>query len=216
MAKDQTVVCPASSASRKVSLISSPCDGVSSQDPDWAIVPLPGPEWRMTAPSPWRKWGGQRQACRTSFGIEQNLVLTHLSAVKVSSAPPWWTFVLPLGSLLGKSDTNSAVCLKDWGRVNPKPAPCVSETLRGGSRVRPVWVPCPLPSLGSHKLGCLAPAGVCLYIWTLTGDVRAVISVIYDVGNLFREETCNLNNLILPAVVAGVVQITARLGGAVE
>lgn len=38
-----------------------------------------------------------------------------------------------------------------------------------------VWVPCPLPSLGSHKLArCnslpdgLAPAGVCLYIQVLT------------------------------------------------
>ena len=30
--------------SRKVSLISSACDGVSSQDPDPAIVPLPEPE----------------------------------------------------------------------------------------------------------------------------------------------------------------------------
>lgn len=64
MAKDQTVVWQqwlSSSGSRKVSLISSPCDGVSSQDPDRAIVPLPGPEWRMTAPSHWRKWGGQRR-----------------------------------------------------------------------------------------------------------------------------------------------------------
>lgn len=48
--------------------------------------------------------------------------------------------------------------------------------MRGGSEVRPVWVPCPLPSLGSHKLACcnslpdgLAPAGVCLYIRALTG-----------------------------------------------
>lgn len=43
-----------------------------------------------------------------------------------------------------------------------------------------VWVPCPLPSLGSHKLArCnslpdgLAPAGVCLYIQVLTGGCGA-------------------------------------------
>lgn len=51
MAKDKNV------GYRKVSLISSPCDGVSSQDLDGAIVPLPGVEWRMTWTSHWRKWG---------------------------------------------------------------------------------------------------------------------------------------------------------------
>lgn len=51
-----------SSRSRKVSLISSLCDGVSSLDPDFAIVPLPEPDWRMTALSHWRKQGGQRRA----------------------------------------------------------------------------------------------------------------------------------------------------------
>lgn len=52
----------------------------------------------------------------------------------------------------------------------------VTRTQRGGSEVLLVWVPCPLPSLGSHKLArCnslpdgLAPAGVCLYIPALTG-----------------------------------------------
>lgn len=65
LAEDQAVVLQrslGSSRSRKVSLISSLCDGVSSQDPDFAIVPLPEPDWRMTALSRWRKWGGQGRA----------------------------------------------------------------------------------------------------------------------------------------------------------
>lgn len=56
----------------------------------------------------------------------------------------------------------------------------VSRAERGGSEVLLVWVPCPLPSLGSHKLArCnslpdgLAPAGVCLYIRVLTGGCGA-------------------------------------------
>lgn len=43
----------------------------------------------------------------------------------------------------------------------------------------PVWISWPLPSLGSHKLACcnslpdgLALAGVCLYIWVLTGRFK--------------------------------------------
>lgn len=35
-------------------------------------------------------------------------------------------------------------------------------------------------------------------------DVRAVMSVIYGVGNVVREETCNLNMLILSAVTRAV------------
>lgn len=79
------------------------------------------------------------------------------------------------------------------------------ESRRGGSKVGPVWVSWPLASLGSHKLVCcnslpdgLAPAGVCLYIRKPTGDVRAVMSMIYGVGNVVWEETCSLNILILP------------------
>lgn len=55
-----------------------------------------------------------------------------------------------------------------------------NHLLRGGSEALFVWVPCPLPSLGSHKLACcsslpdgLAPAGVCLYIQVLTGGCEA-------------------------------------------
>lgn len=37
------------------------------------------------------------------------------------------------------------------------------------------------------------------------GDVRAIISVIYGVGNVVQEETCNLNMLILSAASAPAV-----------
>lgn len=50
--------------------------------------------------------------------------------------------------------------------------PSVLEAVTGGSEVRPVWVPCPLPSPGDHKLArCnslpdgLAPSR-CVFVYT--------------------------------------------------
>lgn len=73
--------------------------------------------------------------------------------------------------------------VRGWFVWEPKPRTVYHssnlETMKGGSEVSPVWIPCPLPSLGPHKLGCcnslpggLAPAGVCLYIWVLTGGCK--------------------------------------------
>lgn len=67
-------------------LSAAQCDGVSSQTPVWAIVPLPGPEWRMTATSHWRKQGVQRRDPGPLFQL--NTILTRLSlALKVPNLP---------------------------------------------------------------------------------------------------------------------------------
>lgn len=74
-----------------------------------------------------------------------------------------------------------------------------SETMQGGSEVRPVWVSWPLASPGSHKLACcnslpdgLAPAGVCLYIRALTGGCKGC-----NVGDL-RCWECSLGGNMQP------------------
>lgn len=43
-----------------------------------------------------------------------------------------------------------------------------------------------------------------VYMSANRGDVKVVMSVIYGVGNAVREETCNLNMLILSAATQGM------------